>query len=159
MTTFQKIWLGILSIVCIVTLVLCLDNNQTWRNYFNRENDKVVQDSVALEIQGELIEQAENPSIVDYLQFREDLREQKRVEDVFLQMPTVVIIDILREHGTALSAEDIVQIYENYPEIYNIVQSGARSQQYMDSIITDKHNEPDELPQKAPIDSVLGAWK
>ena len=135
--------------------------------YFNVETiDKITgfrpveeqkTDSAALSIQHELIEQAENPSIVDYLQFREDLREQKRVESVFMQMPTVVIIDILREHGTALSAEDIVGIYENYPEIYNIVQSGARSQQYMDSITN--VNMPDELPKQAPIDSVIDAWK
>lgn len=114
-------------------------------------------DSAALVIQHELVEQAENPSIVKYLQFREDIREQKRVENVFLQMPTVVIIDILREHGTALSVEDIVRIYEDYPEIYNTVQSGARSQQYMDSIYP-KTKQPDILPEKAPIDSVIDGW-
>lgn len=115
----------------------------------------IVQDSAALAIQHELVEQAENPSIVEYLQFREDIREQKRVENVFLSMPTVVIIDILRQHGTALSVEDIVRIYEDYPDIYNTVQSGARSQQYMDSI---NKNKPDKLPEKAPIDSILDSW-
>ena len=115
-------------------------------------------DSAALAIHHELIEQAENPSIVDYLQFREDIREQKRIEDIFLQMPTVVIIDILREHETALSIEDIVRIYEDYPEIYNTVQSGARSQQYLDSIFGN-NREPDTLPTQAPIDSVINTWR
>lgn len=119
------------------------------------EQPITVQDSASIAIQHELVEQAENPSIVEYLQFREDIREQKRVENVFLSMPTVVIIDILRQHGTSLSVNDIVRIYEDYPDIYNTVQSGARSQQYMDSINQCKS---DSLLRKAPIDSVIDTW-
>lgn len=123
---------------------------------FRPEREQPIKiDSAAIAIQQELIEQAENPSIVDYLQFREDLREQKRIENVFLEMPTVVIIDILREHGTALSVKDIVELYENYPNIYNTVKSGAKSQQYLDSL---NNREPDKLPEKAPIDSIIEAW-
>lgn len=151
MTTVQKVWLSILTIVCILTLILCIDNNQTWRNYFNRENDEVVQDSAALAIQQELTEQAENPSIVEYLQYRNQLIKDKHREDVFLKMPEVVIVDILRDMGTSLSIYDIAEIYENYPDIYNSVQSGAKSQQFLDSLNRFK---PDELPQKAPIDSL-----
>ena len=108
-------------------------------------------DSTALEIQHELVEQTENPTIVEYLQFREDIREQRRIENVFLDMPTVVIIDILTQHGTGLSVKDIVQIYESYPETYNTIQSGARAQRYMDSIDNKK-------AENIPIDSVIDSW-
>lgn len=136
MTTGQKIWLSILSVVCVLTLVLCLDNNQTWRNYFVHESDEIVQDSTVMSIQQEIEEQtnAENPSIVEYLQYRDKLKEDKRKEAVFLNMPEVVIVDILRDISTDLSIYELVEIYENYPTIYNSVQSGAKSQQYLDSI-------------------------
>lgn len=119
------------------------------------EEQKV--DSAALEIQQELIEEAENPSIEEYLQYKYDLIEQQRKEIVFKSMPDVVIIDILREHGTAISPSDIVDIYENYPKIYNATKSGARSQQYLDSI-SKSNREPDRIPDQAPIDSVINTW-
>lgn len=135
--------------------------------YFNVETiDKItgfrpveeqVIDSAALEIQQELIEEAENPSIEEYLQYKYDLIEQQRKEIVFKSMPDVVIIDILREHGTAISPSDIVDIYENYPKIYNATKSGARSQQYLDSI-SKSNREPDKIPDQAPIDSVINTW-
>ena len=123
------------------------------------EEQKV--DSAAIAIQHELIEETENPSIEEYLQFKYDLIEQQRKEIVFKSMPDVVIIDILREHGTAISPSDIVDIYENYPEIYNATKSGARSQQYLDSIcfgIHKSNKEPDKIPDQAPIDSVINTW-
>lgn len=119
------------------------------------EEQKV--DSAAIAIQHELIEEAENPSIEEYLQYKYDLIEQQRKEIVFKSMPDVVIIDILREHGTAISPSDIVDIYENYPEIYNATKSGARSQQYLDSI-SENNREPDRIPDQAPIDSVINTW-
>ncbi len=114
-------------------------------------------DSAAIAIQHELIEETENPSIEEYLQFKYDLIEQQRKEIVFKSMPDVVIIDILREHGTAISPSDIVDIYENYPKIYNATKSGARSQQYLDSI-SKNNKEPDKIPDQAPIDSVINTW-
>lgn len=135
--------------------------------YFNVESiDKVTGfrpveeqniDSMALEIQQELVEEAENPSIEEYLQYKYDLIEQQRREKAFTKMPDVIIVDILREHGTAISPWDIVDIYESYPETYNSVTSGARSQQYLDSIFGN-NKEPDILPAPAPIDSVISTW-
>lgn len=119
------------------------------------EEQKV--DSAAIAIQHELIEEAENPSIEEYLQYKYDLIEQQRKEIVFKSMPDVVIIDILREHGTAISPSDIVDIYENYPKIYNATKSGARSQQYLDSI-SKSNRELDRIPDQAPIDSVINTW-
>ena len=119
------------------------------------EEQKV--DSAAIAIQHELIEEAENPSIEEYLQYKYDLIEQQRKEKAFIKMPDVIIVDILREHGTAISPLDIVDIYESYPKIYNSVTSGARSQQYLDSIFGN-NKEPDTLPTQAPIDSVINTW-
>lgn len=114
-------------------------------------------DSTALEIQQELVEEAENPSIEEYLQYKYDLIEQQRKEKAFTKMPDVIIVDILREHGTAISPWDIVDIYESCPETYNSVTSGARSQQYLDSIFGN-NKEPDTLPTQAPIDSIINTW-
>ena len=103
------------------------------------------------------VEITENPTIEDFLQFKRDIVEQRRMENVFISMPDVIIIDILRQHGTALSLYDIVEIYENYPEVYNATRSGARSQQYLDSI-RGKNKEPDPIPQKAPKDSIEASY-
>lgn len=151
-------WLIALLLVAIIVGIFVHRNPSTIERLKGNKPVEAQVDSAALEIQNELIEQAENPSIVEYLQFRDDMREQKRIEHVFLNMPTVVIIDILREHGTALSVNDIVRIYEDYPEVYNTVQSGARSQQYMDSIYFGIYPKPDKIPEKAPIDSIIDTW-
>lgn len=143
-------------IVALIASTIVYFNTDTidkWVN--NRPNAEQIDESVE-EIQQEIIEDSveiiENPSIVEYLQYREDMIEQQRREKVFITMPIVVIVDILRTHGTALSPWDIVEIYENYPETYNQIQSGARSQQYLDSI-QGKNREPDPLPLPAPVDS------
>lgn len=74
------------------------------------------------------------PTIQEILQFREDTRYYMHVDSVFLTMPDVVLIDILRQHGTSLSNSDIVTIYESNRSTYNKVMSGARSQHYKDSL-------------------------
>ena len=143
-------------IVALIAGTIVYFNTDTidkWVGY--KPTEEQIDKSVE-EIQQEIIEDSveiiENPSIVEYLQYREDMIEQQRREKVFITMPIVVIVDILRTHGTALSPWDIVEIYENYPETYNQIQSGARSQQYLDSI-QGKNREPDPLPLPAPVDS------
>lgn len=143
-------------IVALIAGTIVYFNTDTidkWVGY--KPTEEQIDESVE-EIQQEIIEDSveiiENLSIVEYLQYREDMIEQQRRERVFITMPIVVIVDILRTHGTALSPWDIVEIYENYPETYNQIQSGARSQQYLDSI-QGKNREPDPLPLPAPVDS------
>ena len=120
--------------------------------YFNVDTiDKITgyeADPVIEDIQQELtdsVEVRENPSIVEYLQYRNDLVLQKHQEEVFFNIPTVCLIDILLQHGTSLSIYDIAEIYTNYPETYNIIQSGARAQQFLDSI-SHAIKKPDVLP-------------
>lgn len=74
------------------------------------------------------------PTIQEVLQFREDTKRYMHIDSVFLTMPDVVLIDILRQHGTSLSNSDIVTIYESNRSTYNKVMSGARSQHYKDSL-------------------------
>lgn len=152
MTTGQKVWVSIITVLCILTLFLCLDNNQAWRSLFDRENEESTQ-----VIQSQIEEQveAENPSIVEYLQYIDQLEEDKRKENVLFTIPKVVIVNILQDIGTSISPYELVDIYENYPNIYNSVKSGAKSQQYLDSIMK---FEPNTLPKQAPIDSVIESW-
>lgn len=142
-------------IIALIAGTVAYFNVETIDKWVGKPIEKQVDES-AEEIQQEIIEDSveitENPTIVEYLQYREDMIEQYRREKVFMTMPVVVIVDILRTHGTALSPWDIVEIYENYPETYNQIQSGARSQQYLDSI-QGRNREPDPLPLPAPVDS------
>lgn len=85
----------------------------------------------------------EIPTIEDVLELRKDIREYQRIDSVFLAMPEVVLIDILMNHGTELSTQEIVSIYESNPETYNAVMSGARSQKFKEQI------EPDTIPKKS----------
>lgn len=142
-------------IVALIAGTVAYFNVETIDKWVGKPTEEQIDES-AEEIQQETIKDSveiiENPSIVEYLQYREDMIEQYRREKVFMTMPIVVIVDILRTHGTALSPWDIVEIYENYPETYNQIQSGARSQQYLDSI-QGRNREPDPLPLPAPVDS------
>ena len=66
---------------------------------------------------------------------REQMREDRRVDSVFLAMPKVVLIDILMQHGTSLSIKDMIYIYESNTSTYNTVLSGAKAQKYLDDSI------------------------
>ena len=81
-------------------------------------------------------EEVKEYSIAEILQWRENTKELQRIDSVYLNMPDVILIDILLQHGTSLSYADIVYIYESNPETYNLIQSGARAQRYKDSIAT-----------------------
>ena len=74
-------------------------------------------------------------TIQDILDMREQMREDRRVDSVFLAMPKVVLIDILMQHGTSLSIKDMIYIYESNTSTYNTVLSGARAQKYLDDSI------------------------
>ena len=97
-------------------------------NLINPEKDNVEQVCV------DTVYAEDVPTIQEILQFREDIKHYNHVDSVFLTMPDVVLIDILRQHGTSLSNSDIVTIYESNRSTYNKVMSGARSQHYKDSL-------------------------
>lgn len=97
--------------------------------YAERENIEEVQEDP------QVIVEEPVTTIQDILDMREQMREDRRVDSVFLAMPKVVLIDILMQHGTSLSIKDMIYIYESNTSTYNTVLSGARAQKYLDDSI------------------------
>lgn len=155
----SKGWLWAILTVIIAAIVgtVVYFNTDTIDRWTGYEGPVTAQDETVDSIQQELmdsVEITENPTVEEYLQYRSDMIEQDRQEKVFKTMPEVVLADILLQHGTALSLYDIVEIYEDYPETYNKVQSGARTQQFLDSIHSQSGGkEPDVLPKPAITDN------
>lgn len=143
----------ILAFVCATLIVACKSG---------------VKDTTVEEIQEEITEQSEYvPSIEEILQYREDLREYERQLHVFYTMPSVVLVDILQTHGTSLMPSEIVDIYESNPERYNVIESGARARQYLDSLVEKKSLKDladslmaplNSIKKQEPIDSVISSW-
>lgn len=98
-------------------------------NFLNGVNQEEVQEDPQVIIEEPVA------TIQDILDMREQMREDRRVDSVFLAMPKVVLIDILMQHGTSLSIKDIIYIYESNTSTYNTVLSGARAQKYLDDSI------------------------
>lgn len=125
-----------LNIIVWIVATLCLlmgiaavvyEEHDTIKNYLHGENQEVVQDTL----------QMEEPvyTIQDYVEIRNQMKEERRIDSVFLAIPDVVLIDILSQHGTDLSITDIVYIYESNSTTYNSVLSGARAQKYLEDSI------------------------
>lgn len=126
-----------LSIIVWIAVTLCLligiaavvyEEHDTIENYLHGENQEVVQST---------LHDMEEPvyTIQDYVEIRNQMKEERRIDSVFLAIPDVVLIDILSQHGTDLSITDIVYIYESNSTIYNKVMSGARAQKYLEDSI------------------------
>lgn len=98
-------------------------------NFLNSVNQEEVQEDPQVIIEEPVT------TIQDILDMREQMREDRRVDSVFLAMPKVVLIDILMQHGTSLSIKDMIYIYESNTSTYNTVLSGARAQKYLDDSI------------------------
>lgn len=126
-----RVW-AIVAIIAFIGMIAAIVYAEriTIKNFFTGGNQEEVQ-----------IEDSayEDPmcvlTIQEMLDMREDMRETKRIDSVFLAMPKVVLIDILMNHGTSLSIKDIVYIYESNTSTYNDVLSGARAQKYLDDSI------------------------
>lgn len=127
-----KVW-AIVAIIAFIGMIAAIvyAERVTIKKFFTGENQE--------EIQIENNSVYEDPGCVltiqEMLDMREDMRETKRIDSVFLAMPQVVLTDILMNHGTSLSIKDIVYIYESNTSTYNNVLSGARAQKYLDDSI------------------------
>lgn len=111
--------------MAIAATVIYLDRGKISRLFNSEESTELQKTDIAEDYV---------PTIQETLQIREQMRWSQHVDSVFLTMPEVVLTDILINHGTSMSIEDIVIIYESNKETYNDVLSGARSQQYIDSL-------------------------
>lgn len=122
------LWLALVIAACIITGLIVYNNTDK----IDQMVDKPVESQIIDELSSQTIE--EEPSIAEILQWRAQTIELRRIDSVYLSMPDVVLVDILTQHGTDLSSADIVYIYESNPTTYNLVQSGARAQKYIDSL-------------------------
>lgn len=128
-------WLIALIFACTITGIVVHKYGEKVDKLFHNESTEEVscsEDTIYEEV----------PTIEDVLELRKDIKEYKRIDSVFLAMPEIVLIDILMNHGTELSTQEIVSIYESNPKTYNAVMSGARSQKFKEQI------EPDTIPKK-----------
>lgn len=127
---------GIIVWVVLITLALIgmmgaiiYAERENIANFLNGVNQEEVQEDPQVIIEEPVT------TIQDILNMREQMREDRRVDSVFLAMPKVVLIDILMQHGTSLSIKDMIYIYESNTSTYNTVLSGARAQKYLDDSI------------------------
>lgn len=122
-------------IVWVVLITLALIGMMGAIIYAERENIANFLNGVNQEEDPQVIIEEPVTTIQDILDMREQMREDRRIDSVFLAMPKVVLIDILMQHGTSLSIKDMIYIYESNISTYNTVLSGARAQKYLDDSI------------------------
>lgn len=126
----RTVWVvvAILALIGMIGAVIYAERKNV-ANFLNGVNQEEVQEDPQVIIKEPVT------TIQDILDMREQMREDRRVDSVFLAMPKVVLIDILMQHGTSLSIKDIIYIYESNTSTYNTVLSGARAQKYLDDSI------------------------
>lgn len=85
-------------------------------------------------------------TISDVLISRETVRESKRVDEVFMNMPDPILIAVLSKIGTDATVSDIVYEYEYNKDYYTNVKIGADIQKQI--------TQQSENKQKNPGDSI-----
>lgn len=124
------VWVVLITLALIGMIgAIIYAERENIANFLNGVNQEEVQEDPQVIIEEPVI------TIQDILDMREQMREDRRVDSVFLAMPKVVLIDILMQHGTSLSIKDMIYIYESNTSTYNTVLSGARAQKYLDDSI------------------------
>lgn len=120
------VWVVLITLALIGMMgAIIYAERENIANFLNGVNQEEVQEDPQVIIEEPVT------TIQDILDMREQMREDRRVDSVFLAMPKVVLIDILMQHGTSLSIKDIIYIYESNTSTYNTVLSGARAQKYL----------------------------
>lgn len=124
------VWVVLITLALIGMMgAIIYAERENIANFLNGVNQEEVQEDPQVIIEEPVT------TIQDILNMREQMREDRRVDSVFLAMPKVVLIDILMQHGTSLSIKDMIYIYESNTSAYNTVLSGARAQKYLDDSI------------------------
>lgn len=123
-----RVVLIILALIGMIGAIIYAERENI-ANFLNGVNQEEVQEDPQVIIEEPVA------TIQDILDMREQMREDRRIDSVFLAMPKVVLIDILMQHGTSLSIKDMIYIYESNTSTYNTVLSGARAQKYLDDSI------------------------
>lgn len=139
-------WLIAIIAACTITGFLVHNNESKIDKFFSCVNNKELQEQETMHNDSVYAEDIEY-TISDILEFRRHIRECNRIDSVYMNMPEVVLIDILMNYGTEMDPAEIVYIYESNPDTYNAVQSGARAQKYKEQF------EPDSIPKKSDSDA------
>lgn len=126
----RTVWVvvAILALIGMIGAIFYAERKNI-ANFLNGVNQEEIQEDPQVIIEEPVT------TIQDILDMREQMREDRRIDSVFLAMPKVVLIDILMQHGTSLSIKDMIYIYESNISTYNTVLSGARAQKYLDDSI------------------------
>lgn len=126
----RTVWVVLITLALIGMIgAVIYAERKNVANFLNGVNQEEVQED------SQVIIEEPVTTIQDILDMREQMREDRRIDSVFLAMPKVVLIDILMQHGTSLSIKDMIYIYESNISTYNTVLSGARAQKYLDDSI------------------------
>lgn len=124
------VWVVLITLALIGMIgAIIYAERENIANFLNGVNQEEVQEDPQVIIEEPVT------TIQDILNMREQMREDRRIDSVFLAIPKVVLIDILMQHGTSLSIKDMIYIYESNTSTYNTVLSGARAQKYLDDSI------------------------
>lgn len=124
------VWVVLITLALIGIMgAIIYAERENIANFLNGVNQEEVQEDPQVIIEEPVT------TIQDILDMREQMREDRRIDSVFLAMPKVVLIDILMQHGTSLSIKDMIYIYESNISTCNTVLSGARAQKYLDDSI------------------------
>ena len=147
-------WILAIIVACVITGFVVYNNTDKLDRLTGYEQPIEAQKADTV-----MVYKEECPTIAEILQFRKDCLEFQRIDSVYLHMPEVVLIDILLQHGTCIENSEIVRIYENYPETYNLIQSGARAQRYLDTLNLSKPSKLPNTPRRdkptESVDSIL----
>lgn len=97
------VWVVLITLALIGMMgAIIYAERENIANFLNGVNQEEVQEDPQVIIEEPVT------TIQDILDMREQMREDRRVDSVFLAMPKVVLIDILMQHGTSLSIKDII---------------------------------------------------
>lgn len=145
----NKKFFTILTVVCILIVgaIFALTTNVVGNviNHF-RGTEKVEQ--VVTDTEKAVTEY----TIQDVLDMREQEREYRYLDSVYMDIPDIPLIAILMRFGTDMSHTDISKEYLLNRKNYNNVEFGA---QIRDAYEHTRVYQPDSIPIKAKNDTVL----
>ena len=134
--TLSKVFTFVMLIIISVALAGGL--------YFGNKRLNKIEDLLILTDDGSEPVIQQEVTIADILQYREDVRHFKYIDSIYMTMPDVVLIDILVNHGTLISNEEIVNIYLSNPDTYNKKKSQQRYDGYKEFVKPkDQENQSD----------------
>lgn len=112
------LWVVVVILAAIVAGILVfMFQHENKRNALKQQLEVAMQDSVTSEYVA--------PTVDDIVYYREQLRRDKYLDSVYINMPEVALRAILQEYGTDISGFDIAEAYLRNPEKYKNIKQGA----------------------------------